>query len=132
VAFPKHGDFRIEVGRRIVTSELIGPWNVETAHEYIRQLDTTVESRLGGLPWGSVVVCRESIQFPLDMIGPLRTSVQNRVVRFNQAAVAMAVAPEVEGYGVLFPTIRGIYRDLVPFEIFDSKEQALDWISSYL
>jgi hypothetical protein len=66
------------------------------------------------------------------MIGPLRTSVQNRVARFNQVAVAMAAAPEVEGYGVLFPTICGIYRDLVPFEIFGSKAQALDWVTAYL
>lgn len=132
MTFPKHGDFRIEVEDRIICSELIGPWNIETARDYIRQLDATVESCCGDQPWGSVVVCRDSVQFPLDMIGPLRASVQSRVEKFNQVAVAMAVAPEVEGYGFLFPTIRGIYRDLIPFEIFDTRAQALQWIRSYL
>lgn len=130
--FPKHGDFSIEVDGRIVTSELVGPWNIETAREYIHQLDTVVAERLAGQRWGSVVVCRESIQFPLDMIAPLRASVQRRVAQFDQAAVAMVVAPDVEGYRLLYPPIRSIYDGLVPFDIFDTRNDADAWMARML
>jgi len=130
--FRKHGDFKIVVDNRIITSELIGPWNIETARDYIARLDATVERRGSTESWGSVVVCLESVQFPLEMIVPLRASVQKRVALHNQAAIAMVVAPDVEGYGVLFPTIRSIYEGLIPFEIFDTRPQAMAWIRGFL
>lgn len=130
--FPKHGDFKIAVEDRIVASELCGPWNIEAAREYIRLLEATVAQHLHGERWVSLVTCRHSLQFPFDMIALLRASVEKRVKNSNQAAVAMVVAPEVEGYHVLFPAIRGIYQGLIPFEIFDTEQQARSWIKPYL
>lgn len=130
--YPRHGDFNIRVAGDVVISELMGPWNIEAARAYIGELDAIVERELDGRRWGSVVICRDSVQFPLEMIAPLRASVEKRVTRFNQAAIAMAVAPEVEGYGVLFPTIRRIYDGLIPFDIFDTEQQACDWIKRFL
>jgi hypothetical protein len=130
--FPRHGEFRIQVDGRIVRSELVGPWNIETARDYIRQLDMVVEHELTGQRWASLVVCLQSILFPLDMIAPLRASIQARVAKTNQAAVAMVVAPEVEGYRVLHPTIRRIYDGLIPFEIFDTLEDAQAWLARML
>lgn len=130
--FPKHGDFRIRIDGQIVTSELAGPWNIEAARDYIQQLDALVTHAFSQRRWGSIVICRESIQFPLEMIAPLRTSIQTRVAQFNQVAVAMVVAPDVEGYGLLFPIIRGIYEGVVPFELFDTLPPALSWMSERL
>jgi hypothetical protein len=126
--FRKHGDFQIRVDGRIIRSELIGPWNLETAKDYMRRLDAAVSAHMAGSKWGSLVVCRESIQFPLAMIPPLRASIEKRVSQFNQVAVAMVVTPEVEGFRVLYPPIRSIYAGLLPFEIFETVEEAIAWM----
>jgi hypothetical protein len=130
--FKNHGDFHIRVEGRIIHSEVTGTWSIEAAQDYMRQLDRVVEQQMAGQPWGSVVMCRGSILFPLDMIAPLRERIAMWVSRFRQAAVATVVGPEVEGYGLLYPTLRSIYAGLIPFDIFDTTEAAIAWMRPLL
>lgn len=130
--FRNHGEFKIVVDGDIITSELTGPWNIETARDFMVQLMTVAARQMKGQPWASLVVCKESILFPLEMIAPLRAGIATRVVEFNQVAVAMVITPEVEGYGVLDGRIRSIYEGLIPFEVFGRVEDAVAWFRKFL
>lgn len=129
--FRVHGTTQHAVRGRVIHAVVGGPWNVELIQTYAAQLAPTVEALRAGGPWAVIVEIHGASLCPMEAVEAIRQGVQSHA-RLGRVCTAYVIAPEVEGAGVTDAVWRGIYAGVMPFEIFETLDEALPWVQAHL
>lgn len=129
--FRVHGTTRHEVLGNIIHAEVDGPWNIELIQEYVAQLTPSVDALSARGPWAVIVEIRGASLCPPEAVEAIHQGVLLHAAK-GRACTAYVIAPEVEGAGVTDVVWRSIYAGVMPFEIFETLDEALTWVRAHL
>ncbi len=125
--FHPHGSYEGTIDGRLLISTHGGAWNVEmyqkaarTALPLIRELNATGY-------WGTLIVLDTTMLNHPDVFKVGRNWVLSPEVS-NMVGVAWVISPRLEGYAFLIHLYRELYEGLVQSAIFDTLEEARDWM----
>lgn len=127
-SFAPHGGYHAEIAEPgILVCTTRGTWNMEMHHEMTRQARPFVEALEAQGPWGTVVVMAETLVSNLDVLEAGRNAVAEARGLSRMRSLAWVIAPTVEGYRLLLPRYRDMYRGIIDTAVFEALEPALAW-----
>lgn len=130
--FKVHGDFLLTVEGRVLFAKVRGPFNYEFARTYMHTYTPAAHALAAEGPWGSITEFSESALFPLEMSALMREQTIIAVNELQMVANCWVVTPSVEGYGIVDKQARKVYDGVLPFEIFESSDEARMWLLQQL
>lgn len=130
--FSIHGEVAFNRQGQILLVDVQGPWNAELIEMYRAQIQPYVESMVANGPWGLILVLHNEAACPPDAIEGIRKGVMEQARNWQRICTSYVIAPDVIGYRVMDRIWRNIYRDVMPCEIFERREDALAWTEARL
>lgn len=125
--FPAHGSADINYSKQIIIAKIVGPWNLELIEVYRKKLEPFIAELSAKGPWGLVVCIHNSATCPPDAIELIRKGVRLDSNNNNRICTSYVIALETEGRSLMEPIWRKIYRDVMPFDIFTTLDEAINW-----
>jgi len=130
--FSIHGEVAFTRQGQILVTDVQGPWNAELIELYKAQMKPYVAEMAQAGPWGLILVLHNEAACPLDAIEGIRRGVIEQAKNWRRVCTSYVIAPDVLGYRAMDPVWRNIYRDVIPCEIFERREDALAWTLAQL
>jgi hypothetical protein len=130
--FPAHGEFITHVEGRFIISEVTGPWNVELAESWSRDLHPYAKMMSQTGPHVGIAVMHGSLMCPLDAFELMRKSIAYAALKLHCIGNVIVAAPEVEGRSIMQPYYARVYKDIIPHRFVTSLDEALAWGRSLL
>lgn len=132
MTFRPHGSADIEVHGQILLARILGPWNIELIREYQQLMAVHVPTLAARGPWALIIEITGEALCPPDALAQIRAGAVAQVRESRRVCTSYVIGPEVAGHRVLDRVWREIYAGLIPFELFDTRAQALAWSHSQL
>jgi hypothetical protein len=132
MSFQVHGDVGIQVVGQVIILNVTGPWNIELV-QMSRKLTSpyiTQVSERGN--WGLIVQLNGSAMCPPDALKLIKEGADKDINLTKRICTSYAMSPETEGYNLMLPIWHDIYYGKIPFDIFDTLEEAQCWVSKQL
>ncbi|KXI28249.1 hypothetical protein [Paraglaciecola hydrolytica] len=125
--FPVHGDVNVEVSGQIIIVHVRGPWNIELVQlsrskslPYVNDLSTQ------GC-WALIVQVSGSVVCTPDSLTLIKQGADKDISGGKRICTSYVITPDTEGYNLMLPIWHDIYRGKIPFEIFATLDEAVDW-----
>lgn len=125
--FSIHGEVAFTRLGQILVADVQGPWNAELIELYKAQMTPYVAEMAKTGPWGLILVVHNEAACPPDAIEGIRRGVIEQAKNWHRVCTSYVIAPDVLGYRVMDRVWLNIYRDVIPCEIFEQREDALAW-----
>lgn len=120
----------MQVQGQIIVLEIFGPWNVEQMAAWGNEFGALAAPLCARGPIVSVGVFRGSLLTSPEAITLLGQLTRLGVNHFRLAANAWVVDPSVEGYALAHTIFDSVYSGVVPFEVFDTLEAAMEFVET--
>lgn len=130
--FSIHGEVAFTRQGQILVVDVQGPWNAELIELYKAQSRPYVEALSANGPWGLILILHREAACPPDAIEGIRLGVIEQAKNWRRVCTSYVIAPDVIGYKVMDRVWRNIYRDVMPCEVFERREDALAWTEARL
>ncbi len=131
MAFPVHGESTVTHTGQIVLAEVEGPWNLELIRLYRKQMAAVIPAVEKQGAWVLVVRLHRTAICPMDAIDLIRQGIAQDADS-HRVATCYVMTPQLEGYLIMKPVWRKLYEGLMPFEVFESLEDAQQWAEQML
>jgi hypothetical protein len=122
--FRPHGEFRSHLDGRLVVTEVTGPWNKELVEAWARHIYPYVKQLSADGPHVGLGIIRGSMLCPPDAMEELARVIRHGVTKLHSIGEFIVVDRTVEGRGLVEPAYERIYEGLVPFQFYDTVEEA--------
>ena len=132
MGFIAHGSLELREEGQILIAEIGGPWNNELIDQYRERMTEHVPALAMRGAWGLVIEIYGTASCPPNAIESIRAGVREHAEKWNRISTAYVIAPNVAGYRILDSVWQGIYERIMPFSIFDKRDDALRWTRSIL
>lgn len=126
--FPPKGNLSLRTEGQILFVDVKGCWNVEMHLEFEREIPPHVYKLNSQGPWASLTVFQDNIIFEPGVYERSRQFFANRPANLQIRAAAYVIDPGIEGYGLMLPRIRSIFRDVVPFNVLGTVAEGKNWL----
>lgn len=126
--FRVHGDLALTIDGPVLISRIRGPFNSEFARNYMRTVTPIIHTLAAAGPWVGITEISESALFPLEMSEIMRKQTTIAATQLKMAANSWVIAPSVEGYGIVDKQARKVFAGVLPFEIFETSDEARVWV----
>lgn len=130
--FAPHGESQFEVRGQILILKSTGPFNAE----HISSLYTVFNQYAAELqprgPWATVNIVYRSVMATPEAVEMLRRSAEVTHRLLGRAVACYVMGPEVEGRRLMESAVRASCAGIMPLEIFETLEPALDWTQAQL
>ena len=130
--FSAHGTVDFTRQGQILIAEVQGPWNAELIAQYREKIAPFVQELSVNGAWGLIVEIHNEASCPPDALEGIRLGVIDQAKNWRRVCTAYVIAPDVRGYRLMDRIWRGIYRDIIPCEIFEQREDAMAWVEQTL
>ncbi|QYK03078.1 hypothetical protein [Shewanella psychrotolerans] len=125
--FPAHGSVEISCSNQIIVANIGGPWNLELIKIYREKMVTLFNQLKPNEPWGLIVCIHNSATCPPDAIELIKKGVQSDSIKNHRICTSYVISKETEGRRLMDPIWRKIYLNVMPFEIFPTLDEAMNW-----
>jgi hypothetical protein len=132
MGFPVHGDVEIQVNGQIIIANVVGPWNLELVQLSRSLTAPHINEVVKNGHWGLIVCIYGSAICPPDALELIKRGADRDIIEGQRVCTCYVMAPETEGYNLMPPIWRDIYRGKTPFDIFATLEEALLWSNKQL
>ncbi len=129
---PNHGDIKLSVQGSILIAEIRGPWNAQFIEEYRSDVDIHARMLSSCQPWGVIIDIKDEALCPPNAIKAIRDAAFDHAKNYGRACTAYVISPESLGYHLMDAAWKYIYQGIMPFKIFESRDDALEWVHSVL
>lgn len=130
--FAAHGAVGFTRQEQVLIVDVQGPWNLELIDLYKEKMRPYVQDLSANGAWGLIIEIHGEASCPMDALEGIRLGVIDQAANWHRVCTAYVIAPEVRGYRLMDRLWRGIYRDVMPCEIFERRGDALAWIQNTL
>jgi hypothetical protein len=130
--FLPHGAMHFDVFDQILVARIGGPWNVEFVQAYQLAVQPYVR-QLGerGL-WALIIDVQGEAMCPPDALELVRQGAVAQHGKSLRACTSFVIQPDVPGAKLMGHLWRKVYAGLMPFEVFETQEEALNWSAQTL
>ena len=128
--FRPHGHSEAYVEGSVLVVTVSGYWNLEMHAANTKLTQPLVERLEAQGPWGTVVVVTDTLVSSIEVFEAARRAVAESSGISGLVALAWAISPQVEGYGLMLPRYRRMYEGLLPSEIFPTVDAAREWVEA--
>lgn len=128
--FRPHGHSEAYVDGSVLIVTVSGSWNMEMHAANTKLTQPLVEQLEAQGPWGTVVVVTDTLVSSIDVFEAGRRAVAESNALSGLVALAWAISPTVEGYGLMLPRYRQLYEGLLPSAILPTVEAAREWVEA--
>lgn len=132
MSFSVHGAVSFAQQGQILIADIQGPWNMELIELYKEKAAPYVQELSAKGAWGLIIDIRNEASCPQDAVEGIRRGVIEQAANWHRVCTAYVIAPDVVGYHIMDRVWRGVYKDIIPFDIFEKREQALAWVGQIL
>lgn len=130
--FSVHGAVNFARQGQILIADIQGPWNMELINLYKEKMVPYVQDLSAKGAWGLIIQIHNEASCPPDAVAGIQRGVIDQAANWHRVCTAYVIAPDVVGYHIMDRVWRGIYRDIIPCEIFEQQEQAIAWVDQTL
>lgn len=127
-----HGSLAQTRQGQILITDVQGPWNAELIELYQQKCRPHVEALSAQGPWAAIIHMHKEASCPQDAIAGIKQGVIEQAKNRKRVCTAYVIADDVVGYHIMDRVWRGIYKDIIPFEIFERREDAIAWTAQIL
>lgn len=129
---PNHRGIKLSTQGSILIAEVRGPWNAECIEEYKRDVDIYARTLASYRPWGVIIDIIDEALCPSHAIKAIREAAFDHAQNYGRACTAYVISPKALGYHLMNDAWKCIYQGIMPFEIFELREDALAWVDDML
>lgn len=130
--FSAHGAVSFAQQGQILIADIQGPWNLELIELYKEMMAPYVQDLAVKGAWGLIIEIHNEASCPPDAVEGIRRGVIDQAASWHRVCTAYVIAPDVAGHHLMDRIWRGIYRGIIPCEIFEQREHALAWVNQIL
>lgn len=130
--FPVHGDVKTEVNGQIIIAHVHGPWNIELV-QLSRKMTIPLVSEISKQGyWALIVQVNGSVLCTPDALLSIQQGADIDISEGRRVCTSYVITPETEGYNLMHSIWHNIYRDKIPFDIFATLDEAVNWTNQQL
>ncbi|MBX9901820.1 MAG: hypothetical protein K2Y28_13655 [Burkholderiaceae bacterium] len=130
--FRIHGEFLFQREGQVLITTVRGPWNLEFSKEWQEQITPEAIALAASGNWAAMTIITESILCTPEALEHMRAEALLGVQKMRFVALAFVVGNEVTGHGLLDRSYENLYKDVCPFRIFETTEDAKIWLANYV
>lgn len=130
--FAPHGECRVGIEGRLLVTRVSGPWNLELVEQWAAGV--LPAARLLGAqgPWAALGIVSQSMLSTPEAVAVLGKSIRRVLAEGRPLASVYAIAPGVEGRGLMNGGLERMHHGMVPVRFFDTETDARAWLTEQL
>ena len=132
VEFSVHGSLKIEMSGQVIIAQVGGPWNLELIRLFRNMITPYINQISEQGEWGLIVHVTDSAMCPPDALSLIKKGADIDISNTKRVCTSYVISPDTEGYNLMLPIWYDIYTGKIPFEIFDTIDQAINWVNDHL
>lgn len=130
--FRQHGSFTTELRDRQITSNVVGPWNIELVNAWASQMVPYFKVATAERPLLAMAIYSGSILASPATLERMRGIVEYSVRVHHMHAYAVVAGADVEGRLFMQHFFSPLFEGFCPYAFFLEREPAQCWLNAHL